>query len=790
MFTLKQSPQFANTPLASLRTLAVSATIPNIEDVAEWLNVPAAGLLQFGEHFRPVPVEKIVLGYRPAKNDFLFEKNLDYRLLELIQKYGDGKPCLVFCGTRSSAKNSANFIAKQIGYPPNELVRSQTQRNALNECAASLADRALAELIVRGIGYHSGGVSFQDRAAIESLFERSLLQVLCTTTSLSQGVNLPAHLVIMKGTKVYTPGSGYHERNELDVVQMMGRAGRPQFDTSGVAVIMTSQESVHRWQGALSGQSSIESTMLDLLRESLNAEIVLETVCDVPLAISYLKSTYLWRRIRKNPAHYRVASLVDIDSFLRGAVVSALAELSANGLIEFEDGFSVKPTELGRCMARYYVSFDTMVQISTMQPGATLEAMIYILSCASEFKENNLRTSEKRILNPLNKLARFPTGKLVKSCEMKVSVLIQAVLGQLDIDEWGLRQEADRIVASASRVALCMVQYARMKAGFVALCNAFLLYRSLKLLMWENSAQTIRQLRGVGKKIATSLLSAGLRSFEDVVSSHPTLIEAAVGRHAPFGMQLQEQVRQLPRVRLDVRALQQLANLTEIEVRLSIEHARVSADGFVTLIVGNERDDVFLHKRVPFGSLIAGAVVQTFRVARGVTLLARAYSEAFGEFNRFRFVLNAILQLVSMLPLSLQAGALRSTMQRSVALTRARIRCFALMHVANSTKIILSSDNESNRNPKRNQKRSQTHSPKRNQTRSQMRSQTHSPKRSQTRSPKRSQTRNQKRSQTCADPRPRRWKFFGARPRCLVSIVICNCQDKASSLRLALIRAS
>lgn len=52
------------------------------------------------------------------------------------------------------------------------------------------------------------------------------------------GVNLPAHLVIIKSTEYYTFNS-YKEYNQSQVLQMIGRAGRPKFDTTATAIIMT-----------------------------------------------------------------------------------------------------------------------------------------------------------------------------------------------------------------------------------------------------------------------------------------------------------------------------------------------------------------------------------------------------------------------------------------------------------------------------------------------------------------------------------------------------------------------
>jgi ATP-dependent DNA helicase HFM1/MER3 len=67
-----------------------------------------------------------------------------------------------------------------------------------------------------------------------------MLPVLVTTSTLAMGVNLPAHLVIIKATQQYI-GGAYKDYTETQILQMIGRAGRPQFDTSAVAIIMTKE---------------------------------------------------------------------------------------------------------------------------------------------------------------------------------------------------------------------------------------------------------------------------------------------------------------------------------------------------------------------------------------------------------------------------------------------------------------------------------------------------------------------------------------------------------------------
>lgn len=65
------------------------------------------------------------------------------------------------------------------------------------------------------------------------------MQVLIATATLAWGVNFPAHLVVVKGTEYFDCKSHrYVDMPITDILQMMGRAGRPQFDKSGIAVVM------------------------------------------------------------------------------------------------------------------------------------------------------------------------------------------------------------------------------------------------------------------------------------------------------------------------------------------------------------------------------------------------------------------------------------------------------------------------------------------------------------------------------------------------------------------------
>ena len=102
---------------SDVRFVALSATVPNSQDIATWLgkdpmhpNLPAPRE-RFGEEFRPVRLQKHVCGYQANGNDFVFEKILDAKLPDLIAKYSHRKPIMVFCFTRASCLQTAKLLA-------------------------------------------------------------------------------------------------------------------------------------------------------------------------------------------------------------------------------------------------------------------------------------------------------------------------------------------------------------------------------------------------------------------------------------------------------------------------------------------------------------------------------------------------------------------------------------------------------------------------------------------------------------------------------------------------------
>jgi len=89
---------------------------------------------------------------------------------------------------------------------------------------------------------------------------RNKIQILIATSTLAWGVNFPAHLVIIKGTEFFDPKlKRYVDSPIVDILQMIGRAGRPQFDTHGVACVFVEQSKKNFYRKYLNDPFPVES---------------------------------------------------------------------------------------------------------------------------------------------------------------------------------------------------------------------------------------------------------------------------------------------------------------------------------------------------------------------------------------------------------------------------------------------------------------------------------------------------------------------------------------------------
>lgn len=578
------------TPIASLRVIAVSATVKNVKDVGIWLRVDPDHVKEFDQSYRPVELEYKLLGYH-IRNPWQASKVYDSRTLEVLRNFGDGKPALVFCPSRRQTSLSANALVERLNRDSpdaatqgNTLTRhlSLEQRHRLRSYAAKCSDRALATLLPSGVAMHNAEISPENRNLVERLFRDSLVLCLFSTSTLAQGVNLPARLVVIAGTTVYRNGAlQEYDRNLL--LQMSGRAGRLGLDTKGVVAIMTSKSSVRRYDNIQKAvPANIESQLESRLEECINAEIARQFITDVPSAVFFLTNTFFWIREKKRHRSEFQNDENKLRALITSTAVAVVNKLANTHLVRFDDDyFGVSSTSAGLTMAKYCLSFETLQLLMTEIPKVSSPAQVLrIISASAEVLDGLcIRRAEKKRLNEMNEFIRLPVRGRVKEPVDKAVILLQMILGdniETNTIDFALRSEALRLMQSVSRVCSCLTSLIldlSLKVPYEAMFSVLQVCRGLTNHCYWDGPTVLRQIPGISPAKTKALAKHGISTIGALARADFGVIDDLLCVKAPFGKRLLERLKEFPKFHVQTvvrRHPEPGGQISQIEVHITV----------------------------------------------------------------------------------------------------------------------------------------------------------------------------------------------------------------------------
>jgi pre-mRNA-splicing helicase BRR2 len=449
-----------------IRLVGLSATLPNYEDVALFLRVDKSkGLFFFDNSYRPCPLAQQYIGITAKKAFTRFELMNEICFDKVLQSAGKHQ-VLVFVHSRKETAKTARYIrdkALASDMLGRFLKEDSASREILQTETESVKNLDLRDLLLYGFAIHHAGMMRRDRTLVEDLFADGHIQVLVSTATLAWGVNLPAHTVIIKGTQVYNPEKGvWTELSPLDIMQMLGRAGRPQFDTYGEGIIITGHSELQYYLSLMNQQLPIESQFISRLADNLNAEIVLGTVQNAKEACTWLGYTYLYIRMLRNPVLYGIGvDALERDQFLEerraDLIHSAAALLDKNNLIKYDkkSGY-FQVTDLGRIASFYYITHGTMATYNEhLKPTMGDIELCRLFSLSEEFKYVTVRHEEKMELGKLLERVPIPVKESLEDPSAKINVLLQAYISQLKLE--GLSLTSDMIFVTQVSLSVFMV---------------------------------------------------------------------------------------------------------------------------------------------------------------------------------------------------------------------------------------------------------------------------------------------------------------------------------------------
>ena len=329
--------------------LALSATVANADQVADWLKAKSVSLV-----WRPVPLRQGV-GY---ENRIYFEdggvrqlkSSWEMPAIDLaLDCIGGGGQALIFAETRkravSIATKASKYMAKALSFDESAKLR-QCAKKVMVGADETEVSRTLAECVGNGVAFHHAGLAMPHRRAVEAAFKDGLIKLLVATPTLASGINIPARRVIL--SSLYRYDSSFGENRPISVMdykQMCGRAGRPKFDEFGEAItVAQSEEELEAiMQAYIRGEP--EPVRSQLATPGSFRTHTLGVIASSPRAtLEQLKKFFLSTLLAQQYKEFSVLSRLD----------SAMKYLEGNELVKLE-GEDVKPTQLGRRIATLYI---------------------------------------------------------------------------------------------------------------------------------------------------------------------------------------------------------------------------------------------------------------------------------------------------------------------------------------------------------------------------------------------------------------------------------------------------
>jgi len=233
----------------TMRFLGLSATIPNVEDLAQWISgVQQQPVAVIRHEERTVPLQhflfepergivtekqlrKLVKKY---KGPMRIERMSHLKLLDYLDE--EYLPCLFFTFSRKQCQDNAralyrvrDYLNSQEKQQVAELIRAHMEKYGKTE-SARLPE--LQEFLLSGIAYHHAGMLPMMKELVEDLFEKRLIKVLYCTETFAVGLNFPCKTVCFNSLSKWD-GVEFRSLKNREYFQMAGRAGRRGIDTHG-----------------------------------------------------------------------------------------------------------------------------------------------------------------------------------------------------------------------------------------------------------------------------------------------------------------------------------------------------------------------------------------------------------------------------------------------------------------------------------------------------------------------------------------------------------------------------
>ncbi|KAI9305339.1 Sec63 Brl domain-containing protein [Cunninghamella echinulata] len=564
-----------------IRIVGLSATLPNYLDVAAFLRVnPYQGLFFFDSGFRPVPLEQHFIGVKGKPNSIQSNERMNKACFDKVSELVEqGHQVMVFVHARKETVKTAQVLREQaINEGLSEIFDSvqHPKYGSFGKEVSKSRNRELKELLPSGFGIHHAGMLRSDRSLTERLFAEGVIKVLCCTATLAWGVNLPAYAVVIKGTQVYDSQKGsFIDLSILDVLQIFGRAGRPQYETHGVGYILTTHDRLGHYISNITQQHPIESKFIENIVDNLNAEISLGTVTNVDEAVTWLSYTFLYVRMKRNPFVYGMDHSEPAEDPLLGRkrheiITMAAERLARCQMIIYDQSTGyLTPKDLGRIASNFYIK-HTSIEVfnQLMKPRMTEADVLSMMSLSSEFDNIKSRdTEQKELKSLLEKQCACDIKGGPEATPGKVNILLQSYISNAYIEDFALVSDCAYVAQNAGRIARALFEIALNRNWGPTASVLLAINKCVEKRMWTFQ-HPLHQM-GLPMNILQKLENRTHEvTIEEMRDMDPTELGQLV-HHNRMGITISKCVDQFPTLQLDVRIAPMTRNVLHVDLTIT-----------------------------------------------------------------------------------------------------------------------------------------------------------------------------------------------------------------------------
>lgn len=263
--------------------VALSATVANIREIAEWISLVHRPIVPVIHPQRPVPLRYLVADVEAEIHPVDLVRAGRARLAGIEEGDGDRRgrfharpvarvtamieelasrqwlPAIYFIFSRVGCERALEDVLGD-GQPLLDRARrrevEQAIRDAVEETpvlGASDLNQTIFQAMALGVGVHHAGILPSLKRLTELLFERGLVRVVFATETMSLGIHMPARSVVLQGLTKRTD-RGFRTLSHNELTQMAGRAGRRGIDPEGQCVIaLDARDSVEELLAVVDG---------------------------------------------------------------------------------------------------------------------------------------------------------------------------------------------------------------------------------------------------------------------------------------------------------------------------------------------------------------------------------------------------------------------------------------------------------------------------------------------------------------------------------------------------------